>query len=161
MASHAADHLDPTNYDGLGHHIASVQTYVAVFGSLLFFTFLTYAVSFANLGDYALLVAMMVAFVKAGLVATFFMHLKYDERFNVVVFLSSLFFIAVFFGFTLMDLGTRSVITTDESYMHWWNENGGLPQHRRGEAHGAGDHGGEAGHGEAAPEGEAHGDGAH
>jgi cytochrome c oxidase subunit 4 len=123
MSTSHDSHSDPTQYDGLGHHIASLQTYIAVFGSLLFFTALTYAVSFADLGPFALLIAMMVAGVKAFLVATFFMHLKYDEKFNVLVFISSLFFIAVFFGFTLMDLGSRAVITETEDYHTWWAEN--------------------------------------
>ena len=123
MSTSHESHSDPTQYDGLGHHIASLQTYIAVFGSLLFFTALTYAVSFADLGPFALLIAMMVAGVKAFLVATFFMHLKYDEKFNVLVFLSSVFFIAVFFGFTLMDLGSRAVITETEAYHTWWSEN--------------------------------------
>lgn len=123
MSTSHDSHSDPTQYDGLGHHIASLQTYIAVFGSLLFFTALTYAVSFADLGSFALLIAMMVAGVKAFLVGTFFMHLKYDEKFNVLVFLSSIFFVAVFFGFTLMDLGSRAVITETEDYHTWWDEN--------------------------------------
>jgi caa(3)-type oxidase subunit IV len=122
MSTSHDSHSDPTKYDGLGHHIASLQTYVAVFGSLLFFTALTYAVSFADLGPFALLIAMMVACVKVFLVATFFMHLKYDEKFNVLVFVSSIFFIAVFFGFTMIDLGSRSVITEVEGYHTWWAE---------------------------------------
>lgn len=123
MSTSHDSHNDPTKYDGLGHHIASLQTYVAVFGSLLFFTALTYAVSFADLGPFALLIAMMVASVKVFLVATFFMHLKYDEKFNVLVFVSSIFFIAVFFGFTMVDLGSRTVITEVEGYHTWWAEN--------------------------------------
>lgn len=124
MASHsAADHNDPNLYDGLGHHIGSVQTYLAVFGSLLLFTALTYAVSFADLGAYALPIAMLVAFVKASLVATFFMHLKYDERFNVLIFVSSLFFVGVFFGFTLLDIGSRGSVTEVEGYRTYYTEN--------------------------------------
>ena len=123
MSTSHDSHSDPTKYDGLGHHIASLQTYIAVFGSLLFFTALTYAVSFADLGSFALMIAMMVAGVKAFLVGTFFMHLKYDEKFNVLVFLSSLFFVSVFFGFCLMDLGSRAVITETEDYHTWWDDN--------------------------------------
>lgn len=97
-------------YDGLGHHISPARVYWLVFGALLIFTGLTYAVSFAELGPAALPVAMLVASVKATLVCVFFMHLKYDERFNVLVFLSSLFFISLFFAFTMLDLTSRAVI---------------------------------------------------
>lgn len=97
-------------YDGLGHHISPLRVYFAVFGSLLVFTALTYLVSFAGLGAAALPVAMLVASVKATLVCTFFMHLKYDERFNLLLFLSSLFFMGVFFMFTMMDITTRALV---------------------------------------------------
>lgn len=97
-------------YDGLGHHISPLRVYIAVFGALLLFTVLTYAVSFAGLGPAALPVAMLVACVKATLVVTFFMHLKYDEKFNRLVFLSSFFFMGVFFIITLTDVATRAVV---------------------------------------------------
>jgi cytochrome c oxidase subunit 4 len=107
---------DDPHYDGLGHHISPVRLYWVVFGALLVFTGLTYAVSLANLGPAALPVAMLVATVKASLVCTFFMHLKYDERFNVLVFLSSIFFMLVFFAFTMMDVTTRGIIHPIEDY---------------------------------------------
>lgn len=98
------------------HHVSSVQTYVTVFGALLFFTVVTYAVSFANLGPFSLPVAMLVATCKAFLVCTFFMHLKYDERFNLVIFASSLFFVGVFAFFTLVDLGSRDYLVPEEGH---------------------------------------------
>jgi cytochrome c oxidase subunit 4 len=154
MASHsAAEHADPNHVDGLGHHIGSVQTYVAVFGSLLLFTALTYGVSFADLGAFAFPIAMLVAFVKAGLVATFFMHLKYDEKFNVLIFVSSIFFVGIFFGFTLMDLMTRGSVTETEAYRTYYIDNniGFGPQHAEAAAPAAGD----------APAAEASGEAAH
>lgn len=105
---------DDPHYDGLGHHISPVRLYWVVFGALLVFTGLTYAVSFADLGPAALPVAMLVACIKASLVCVFFMHLKYDERFNVLVFLSSFFFMGVFFAFTMMDVTTRALVNPIE-----------------------------------------------
>lgn len=110
-----AAHSDP-HYDGLGHHISPVRVYWLVFAALLVFTGLTYAVSFAKLGPASLPVAMLVACIKATLVCTFFMHLKYDERFNVLVFVSSLFFMAVFFGFTMLDVASRALVDPIEGY---------------------------------------------
>ena len=105
---------DDPHYDGLGHHISPVRVYWVVFGALLVFTGLTYAVSFADLGPAALPVAMLVACVKASLVCVFFMHLKYDEKFNQLVFVSSFFFMAVFFAFTMMDVTTRAIVNPVE-----------------------------------------------
>ena len=105
---------DDPHYDGLGHHISPVRLYWVVFGALLVFTGMTYAVSFADLGPAALPVAMLVACIKASLVCVFFMHLKYDERFNILVFLSSFFFMGIFFVFTMMDVTTRALINPIE-----------------------------------------------
>ncbi len=57
---------------------------------------------------------MLVAIVKASLVAAYFMHLKYDTGFNALVFLASLLFLALFFSFTMVDLATREGITETE-----------------------------------------------
>ncbi len=119
-AHHDAAH--DAHHDGLGQHVSSVQTYVAVFGALLLFTGLTYAVSFADLGPFAFPVAMLVACTKAFLVASFFMHLKYDEKFNILVFASSLFFVGVFFAFTMLDISSRGNITPVESHFFYRDE---------------------------------------
>ena len=100
-AHHDAAH--DAHHDGLGHHVSSVQTYVAVFGALLLFTGLTYAVSFADLGPFAFPVAMLVACTKAFLVASFFMHLKYEKKVFVIMFLTAIGIFAIFLGLTFFD----------------------------------------------------------
>ncbi len=110
-----AAHTEP-QYDELGHHISSARVYWIVFGALVVFTGLTYLVSFADLGPASLPVAMLVAAVKASLVCAFFMHLKYDTKFNVLVFTSSFFFMAVFFAFTMLDVGSRALIDPIEGH---------------------------------------------
>lgn len=91
-----------------GEHISSMSTYLTIFGALLVLTVVTFAVSYAELpGSWSIIAAIGVASVKAFLVAGWFMHLKYDSRFNVLVFASGFWFMLVFFGFTLTDLSTR------------------------------------------------------
>lgn len=114
---------DGHQVDGLGHHVASIQTYIAVFGVLLVFTGLTYAVSFADLGPLAFPVAMLVACVKAFLVCAYFMHLKYDERFNLLIFASSLFFVGVFAFFLLVDYSGRAALSPEEGFYYWDRQN--------------------------------------
>jgi cytochrome c oxidase subunit 4 len=46
---------------------------------------------------------MIIATIKAGLVMAFFMHLAFDKPFNVIVFLGSFVFVALFVIFTLSD----------------------------------------------------------
>jgi caa(3)-type oxidase subunit IV len=60
-----------------------------------------------NLGAANVIIAMAIATTKAALVVLYFMGLKYDKRFLAVAFLSSLIFLALFLGFTLLDINTR------------------------------------------------------
>ena len=43
------------------------------------------------------------ATAKATLVALYFMHLKYDNRFNLLVFLASFLFVGFFISITMLD----------------------------------------------------------
>lgn len=88
-------------------HVSPIKSYIFVLGALFFLTALTYAVSYANLGPASLPVAMFVAFIKATLVCMYFMHLRYDDPYHIFVFVSTLLFVAIFFAFTLFDLGSR------------------------------------------------------
>jgi cytochrome c oxidase subunit 4 len=49
--------------------------------------------------------ALTIAVLKAAFVVLWFMHLRYDSPFNAVVFITALFFLAVFLGFAMMDTG--------------------------------------------------------
>lgn len=118
MAHHANAAHGDEHHDGLGHHISPLSTYFAVYGALLVLTVLTVAVSYAELPpEQSIPAAVAVASVKATLVAAWFMHLKYDKRFNVFIFLAALWFMAVFFIFTLFDLTSRGkVLETNNHY---------------------------------------------
>jgi cytochrome c oxidase subunit 4 len=50
-----------------------------------------------------LLVAMAIATIKAGLVVTYFMHLRWDRPFHTLIFLGSLLFVSLFISMTLLD----------------------------------------------------------
>lgn len=88
------------------HHVSPVWEFTAVFVVLLFFTILTYLVSFAGLGPWSLPVAMLIAIMKGTLVVLYFMHLKYEDRFYGFVFSVTILFVAIFFSFTLFDMNT-------------------------------------------------------
>lgn len=93
---------------GAGHdeiaHVMSPQMLLGVFGALILLTALTVGVTAIDLGAAGnLIVAMAIATVKAGLVAAFFMHLLYDKKLNLVIFLGSFAFLFLFITFTLMD----------------------------------------------------------
>lgn len=86
------------------NHPVSVKLLVSVFCALVGLTIVTMVVS--NLGIHPAIsfpLAMMIATMKAFLVCAFFMHMWWEKGFNVVAFLSSLLFVTLFIGITLMD----------------------------------------------------------
>lgn len=97
------------------HHVLPLKVYFAVFGALLVLTVVTVGVSLLGLPEpYAIIVAMLVAIVKAMLVILYFMHLKYDDRFYSVIFGISVLFIGLFFVLTLVDMGSRGLIVPEQ-----------------------------------------------
>jgi cytochrome c oxidase subunit 4 len=91
-------------------HVLPLRIYLAVAAGLLSLTWLTVWVSYFDIGAFNVVVAMAVATIKASLVTLFFMHLKYDERFNALVFVSAFAFLSLFFVFTLADTARRGEV---------------------------------------------------
>lgn len=131
-------------------HISPIKTYMAVFGALLVLTGLTYAVSYMSLGPASLPVAMLVAVAKASLVCMYFMHLKYDERYHIFVFLSTLIFVGIFFTFTMFDLNARAKLSEEQGTFFMRQHDREPPPRPEVKKHGEhGEHGEGAEHGEA------------
>jgi cytochrome c oxidase subunit 4 len=86
--------------DSHAEHVRrQVRIYVAVFAALMALTIVTVAVSYLHLDlGLALFVALVVATVKGGLVASYFMHLVSERRaiFGVLI-LTVVFFVALIF----------------------------------------------------------------
>jgi cytochrome c oxidase subunit 4 len=90
------------------NHPAPTTLLFGVFIALIGLTILTVVTSafwpYSELPkDLAFPVAMVIASAKAFLVCAFFMHMWWDKGFNIVIFLSSGFFVALFVGLTLLD----------------------------------------------------------
>ena len=84
-------------------HITSIKTYIVIFGALIFLTGLTVAAYNIRLGDYNLFVAVLIAMVKSSLVGAYFMHLKYEKKVFVIMFLTAMGIFAIFLGLTFFD----------------------------------------------------------
>jgi len=89
------------------HHILPTKVALGIGGALLGLTAITVGVAHIDLGKFNFFIAMLVATVKAFLVAMFFMGLKYDRRENGVIFVTSLLFLAIFIVLTSTDLFFR------------------------------------------------------
>jgi len=108
---------DEPKRDGHGHghgdghgdslaHTTPVSLLVGILAVLLVLTIATVAVTSVDLGSQGnLIVAMVIATIKAGLVVTFFMHLLWDKKFNLVLFLTSVLFLILFLSMTTADRG--------------------------------------------------------
>lgn len=102
--------------DGAVHaHVSSVAFYIAVFLGLLTLTGLTVGQSYVDLGKANIILVVLIATMKASLVVTFFMHLKWDDKFNSLIFLSTIFFIGIFFAYTLNDTDRRGDLDPDQN----------------------------------------------
>ena len=102
------DYGDPCGDGYYVHaHITPVKTNLIVIGALFALTGITIAAYYVRLGEWNLAVALLIASVKATLVGTWFMHLKYEKAFNTSFFLGSVLFMAIFFGYTSNDTGHR------------------------------------------------------
>ena len=112
MAAHSPS--DPHAPAAPHHHVTPVRTYIIVWLILMFLTGVTVAASFVHVGHLNVPLALAIATVKATLVALIFMHLLYDEKFNLIVLMGGILFVIVFFAFTLIDPLTRGMINPDE-----------------------------------------------
>ncbi len=89
---------------GIGH-VSPIGVLIGVFALLIFFTVLTVAVTYVDLGPANIWIALGVAVIKGALVGLYFMHLRYDSPFNGLILVSAFMFLAIFIGITLMDTG--------------------------------------------------------
>ncbi|HVY26252.1 MAG TPA: cytochrome C oxidase subunit IV family protein [Polyangiaceae bacterium] len=100
------DHAHGDSHDHGLAHTTPVWLLFAILGALLVLTVATVAVTSIDLGAQGnLVVAMIIATVKAALVCTFFMHLLWDKKFNLVLFLTSVLFLILFLSMATTDRG--------------------------------------------------------
>jgi cytochrome c oxidase subunit 4 len=98
---HAALHED----HGLAHTMP-VWMLVTVLAALMFLTVLTVSVTNYDLGSEGnLVVGMVIATIKAGLVVTFFMHLFWDKKFHLILLLTAVLFVILFLSMSITDRG--------------------------------------------------------
>ena len=84
-----------------------MKTYTFVGIALLIFTLLTVAMSYVHLGTHSMniLVGMIIATFKAGLVAAIFMHLNHEKRTIYRILYFTFFFALGLMALTILALG--------------------------------------------------------
>ncbi|MCB9837774.1 MAG: cytochrome C oxidase subunit IV family protein [Phycisphaeraceae bacterium] len=100
-------HEDPGH-----HHIASFRSLFAVLVFLLIMTALTvFTAKYVHIGEIGnLVLALIIAVIKASFVCAIFMHLLHDKLLNSVVLLLCLSLVVCFIGFTAIDMTSRGAL---------------------------------------------------
>lgn len=96
------DHHDDAHE--LEHIRSHVAFYWKIFGALLLFTLLTVGVAQIHFGSHAnnFAVGLVIAAIKAGLVALFFMHLWGEKRLVYRILVFTVFFALGLFALSLL-----------------------------------------------------------
>ncbi|HEX8914971.1 MAG TPA: cytochrome C oxidase subunit IV family protein [Humisphaera sp.] len=101
--AHAAHAHGGTAHGGNAPHVVPISVLLGVFAALMVLTGITVGVTHVDLGAMNVWIALAVAAVKAGLVALYFMHLRWDHKFFAATLLICLAFLALFIAFAMTD----------------------------------------------------------
>jgi cytochrome c oxidase subunit 4 len=89
-------------------HIPKVGTLVAVWAALIVLTATTAAVSFLELGEWNIVVALLIALLKASLVAWIFMAVRHAPTLTKLFCIAGLVWLSILILITFSDYSSRS-----------------------------------------------------
>ncbi len=95
--------------EGLGH-ILQLSVLKKVLVTLLFLTFITVVVSRFDFGNLNLVIAVIIATIKAAIVATFFMHLKFEGKTIIIYVFYPLIILSILVSSCVMDAMTKEQV---------------------------------------------------
>ena len=90
------------------HEHGGPAVYATTLIILLILTGITVGAAYIDLGTGNIVVALVIATIKATLVALFFMHLKWDKPVNRIIAISGFLFLGIFLTFDLIDMNARN-----------------------------------------------------
>ena len=86
------------------HMTSGFRTYIVIWGALVILAAASITITTMDTGAAGIVIALIIASVKAGLILYFFMHLRYEKRFFKLAFLLPIVVLAFFIGFTFLDI---------------------------------------------------------
>ncbi len=102
-----SDHATHRPTDASGHHVVPVSLYLAIFGGLMALTAVTIGAAKIDLGPLNVVVALLIAGLKATLVILYFMHVRYSKP-QVWIFVGAGFlWLAILLTLTISDYLSR------------------------------------------------------
>lgn len=96
-----------STHDHTEEHHTGLKEYAAVCLALFVLTAVTVYIAKFDFGDFNIVVAMLIASIKASIVALYFMHLKFEDKLTWIYALYPLFLLFLLIGFTIMETFTR------------------------------------------------------
>jgi cytochrome c oxidase subunit 4 len=91
----------------MSEHIVTKKQYSFVFGALLLLTFVTTTVGMMDLGRLNVVVALVIAVIKALLVVLFFMHIYWSAKLTKLAVVSGIAWLVLLLWLTLTDILSR------------------------------------------------------
>lgn len=88
-------------------HIVPPGVYAAIITTLLVLTLITVWAAFVDLGRFNIVVALLIATIKATLVVLFFMHAKYVPERTKLVIIAGIFWLGLLLFMTMSDYLSR------------------------------------------------------
>jgi cytochrome c oxidase subunit 4 len=115
-----ANHSHTDHEHGHPHlgHVLPTKVLVGVFAGLLSLTVITVLAAQVDFGSRQLnlIIALLIASVKASMVILYFMHIRYDRLFHAVMIACGLLAAGLFVAFTLVDRGQyENTVIWDEA----------------------------------------------
>jgi cytochrome c oxidase subunit IV len=92
-------------------HILPVRTYLAVFIALIVLLAATVAVNYLPLGQFNVVIALVIAVCKMFLVMLFFMHVRYSGRLIWIYVGVGFFWLGILIMLTMSDVLTRNALS--------------------------------------------------
>ncbi|HVO60547.1 MAG TPA: cytochrome C oxidase subunit IV family protein [Terriglobales bacterium] len=92
-------------------HVIAIGVYVGIWATLMILTALTVFASFLELGNWNIVLALVIATIKGTLVVLFFMHLYYSSKLTKVTVITALFFLFLLLALSMTDYLTRGWLT--------------------------------------------------
>jgi cytochrome c oxidase subunit IV len=98
---------ETSTHDTSSHGEPPLRTYYMVYAALLGLLVVTVAVAELHLGAFGIVLALMIAVAKAGLVLLYFMHLRYSSRLTWLFASAGFVWLLILFVFLLADYLSR------------------------------------------------------
>jgi len=98
--------------------IPKVKTFVAVWATLIVLTGATSAISYVELGDWNVVVALAIAVIKASLVVWVFMGVRYTTTLTRLFVVAGLVWLSIMMLITFSDYRTRNWTYQAQPWSH-------------------------------------------